>query len=166
MKHLLIISLLLCLSSCGTTRRLTSSESDTKTDSTSVRVSERVVFVPDTVYYEIPAQEAVRETPDTCSRLENEYAESEAVWSGGLLRHTLTTKPQRKAVPTKAQVITRDSIVYRDRYIDRTKTVIREKKPPFWKSALFWGCTGLFLLVVITYTIKQIEPHIRRFLKK
>lgn len=166
MKHLLIISLLLCMSACGTTRRLTSAESDTKTDSTSVRVSERVVFVPDTVYLEIPAQEDIRETHDTCSRLENEYAESEAVWSGGLLRHTLTTKPQRKAVPTKAQVITRDSIVYSDRYIDRTKTVIREKKPPFWKSALFVGCTVLFLFMVIKYAFRQMKPLIRHLLNK
>lgn len=161
---LLAISL---LCGCCPCRHLTSSESDIRSDSTRIEYRERVTFVPDTILVEIPPQTYERATHDSISHLENDYAVSDArILTDGSLFHTLATKPQAKPVPVTSKVIRQDSIVYRDRWRTRTKTVKIEKQMTWLQKAQIWGCRGLLLFVVITYTIKIIRTHIRQISKK
>lgn len=106
----------------------------------SVRVEIRDHFVHDTVGFEIPVEVEKVVTPDTSSHLENSLASSDAVVSGGLLHHTLRTKPQTLQVPVAVPV--RDSIVYRDREVVKEVTVEVEKGLTFWQrfriGAFYW----------------------------
>ena len=100
--------------SCGTARKVT----PTLTEREHLEIRTRTVFVPDTVHYRLPLVELMRETRDTASHLENEYAWSDAsVDRAGTLRHTLSTKPQDIPVPTESRVEYRDSIVYREKEV-------------------------------------------------
>ena len=159
--------LLFMLIGCCPCRHLASSESDIRIDSTRVEYRERVTYIPDTVYIDIPQQQSERTTADSVSHLENDYAVSDArLLTGGILYHSLATKPQAKPVATSQKVVTQDSIVYKDRWRTVTKTVKVEKHLTWFQKAQIWGCWGLFSFVVITYTIKTIRTHIQRISKK
>ena len=91
----LLLLFILCLTGCGTSRCLTASIDKERRDS--IRVETVIKFITDTVYLEIPAQTAQRETRDSVSHLENDYAESDArINPDGSLYHDLNTKPQKK----------------------------------------------------------------------
>ena len=76
-------------------------------DSVHTEYIERTVLVPDTVTLEIPQQSAERETRDSVSKLENDYAWSVArITSDGLLFHSLFTKPQTVPVAFDKPVTT------------------------------------------------------------
>ena len=159
--------LLLLLIGCCPCRHLTSSESDTRSDSTRIEYREIVTFVPDTILIEIPPKQAERTTIDSISHLEVDYAVSDArIQKDGSLFHTLTILPQTKYIPTTSKVIRQDSIVYRDRWRTKTKTVKVEKRLSWFEKAQIWGCRGLLLFVLITYTIKIIRTHIRQISNK
>lgn len=167
MKKSLILLIATCLCimivGCRSTRQLTSSETERHHDSTRIEYRERVLFVPDTVYIQIPEQRLELTTADSLSHLENDYAVSDVrLLPSGQFRHTLSTKPQAKAMQTTAKVIRQDSIVYRDRWQTKTKTVVKERKRPWYEKAEIWGFRGLLLLVVIYITIMLIRTHIRR----
>ena len=96
MKTALICTLILLLTACGTSRKLTTFQSD----SVRVEVVKTVEYIHDTVTVEIPAQTAERTTRDSSSHLENDFAESDArINSDGTLYHDLRTKPQEKEIP-------------------------------------------------------------------
>lgn len=159
--------LLLLLIGCCPCRHLTSSESDIRSDSTRIEYRERVTFVPDTILIEIPSEHTERTTIDSISHMELDYAVSDArIQKDGSLYHTLSIIPQTKYVPTTSKVIRQDSIVYRDRWRTKTKTVKVEKQLSWFEKAQIWGCRGLLLFVVITYTIKIIRTHIRQISNK
>ena len=126
-----------------------------------------MVYVPDTIKVEIPAQTSERTTADSLSFLENDYAESTArVNPDGTLFHDLKTKPQAKPVPIDRPVEYRDSIVYRDRFRDRTNTVEVERNLTWWEKTRIFGFYGLLIFFLISYTIKKVAPKLRDFLKK
>lgn len=159
--------LLLLLIGCCPCRHLTSSENDTRSDSTRIEYRERITLVPDTILIQIPSEQVERTTLDSISYLENDYAVSEArILTNGSLYHTLATKAQGKPIPTTQKVISRDSIVYRDRWRTKTKTIKVEKQLSWFEKAQIWGCRGLLLFVVITYSIKIIRTHIRQISNK
>ena len=106
--YITILPLALCVS-CGPARHASVS------DSTRVEVREVTRYIKDTVYLELPVITERIVTRDTSSRLENDYAVSEASVSGGYLSHSLATKPARTPVETEAREVVRDSIVFRDR---------------------------------------------------
>ena len=118
-------------------------------DSVRTEYRERTVYVPDTVYLEIPLQSAERTTQDSLSHLENEFAVSEARITGeGLLFHSLETKQQTKPIATEREIVTRDSIVYKDRYITATKTVEVERRLSVFQKVQMWGFWVLAALAV------------------
>ena len=109
-------------------------------DSVRTEYRERTVYVPDTVYLEIPLQSAERTTKDSVSHLENEFAVSDArITEEGLLFHTLETKPQTRAIATEREIVTRDSIAYKDRYITATRTVEVERRLTAFQKVQMWG---------------------------
>ena len=112
-----------------------------------------VETVHDTAYIQLPVIVERVATLDTTSVLENKYAKSAASVSGGVLAHSLETKPVREPVSVEKQIVYRDSLVYRDRVV--TETVEVEKKLSAWQSFKMkaGGFSIVILLIVILYTI-------------
>ena len=138
---LLLLSLL-AASACSTVRPLPS------TDSTKVEVRYETKTVHDTAFVELPVIVERVATLDTASVLENKYAKSAASVSGGVLTHSLETKPVREPVAVEKQIVYRDSTVYRDRI--QTVTVEVEKKLSGWQQAkLRVGGFCFFLVLII-----------------
>ena len=149
MNKYLPLLLLLAASACGTVRTLPVQ------DSTRVEVRTVEKIVRDTAWVELPVIIEKRTTLDTASVLENKYAKSEASVSGGLLLHSLETKPVREPVSVEKQIVYRDSLVYRDRIVKETVEV--EKKFTWWQALkLNTGgfCLLALLLIVIYVAIK------------
>ena len=155
MKYYLPLLLLLTASACSTVRQLPS------TDSTKVEVRYETKTVHDTAYVELPVIVETVATLDTASVLENKYAKSAASVSGGVLTHSLETKPLREPVAVEKQIVYRDSLVYRDRL--QTVTVEVEKKLTAWQSfKMKLGVVTLVLLVIVViYFIFLIINHFK-----
>ena len=151
MRHLLPLLLLLAASACSTVRQLPSVTDSTKVE---VRVVEKIVR--DTAFVELPVIKEKVVTVDTTSVLENKYAKSEASVSGGVLTHSLATKPVREPVAVEYKEVVRDSIVYRDRI--ETQTVEVERKLTWWQT-LKMKAGGLFLLIALIGIIYIIITH-------
>ena len=141
MRNVLPLLLLLAASACSTVRQLPS------TDSTKVEVRTVVETVHDTAYVELPVIVEKVATLDTASVLENKYAKSAALVSGGVLTHSLETKPVREPVKVEKQIVYRDSTVYRDRIQTVTKEV--EKPLTGWQQAKLRVGGFCFFLVLI-----------------
>ena len=95
MNRFLLIFLLLGLSACGTVRPVSSA------DSTKVEVRYEKVVEHDTAFVQLPVVVEKVAVLDTVSHLENKYAASSAVVSGGVLRHSLETKPVVLSAPVE-----------------------------------------------------------------
>lgn len=146
MKPSALLAIALILTACGTVRPTLSQ------DSTRVEVKTMVQTVHDTAYVQLPVIVERVATLDTASVLENKYAKSAATVSGGVLAHSLETKPVREPVSVEKQIVYRDSLVYRDRVV--TETVEVEKKLSAWQSFKMkaGGFSIVLLLIVILYT--------------
>jgi len=147
MKPSALLAIALCLSACGTVRPVLES------DSTRVEVKTVVETIHDTAYVQLPVIVERVATLDTASLLENKFAKSAAFVSGGVLTHSLETKPAKEPVAVEKQIVYRDSLVYRDRVV--TETVEVEKKLSAWQSFKMkaGGFSIVILLIVILYTI-------------
>ena len=122
----------------------------------SPRVVERVVtqieyrdrVVHDTARVEIPYEVEKIVTRDTVSRLENSYAKSDAVVSGGFLYHSLESKPQVIEVPVEVHVT--DTLYKEAEIREITKEV--EKPLSAWRKfqiQSFWYLLVAALLLLI-----------------
>ncbi|MBR3285793.1 MAG: hypothetical protein IKI70_05920 [Bacteroidales bacterium] len=137
---LLIIAFL--LTACGVARPVLDQ------DNTKVEVKTVVERVVDTAYVELPVIVEKIATLDTVSVLENKYAKSAATVSGGVLTHSLETKPVKEPVKVEKQIVYRDSTVYRNRIQTVTKEV--EKPLTGWQQAkLRVGGVCFFLIILI-----------------
>ena len=142
MKPSAILALAILLSACGVARPVLES------DNTKVEVKTVIETVVDTAYVELPVIVEKVATLDTASVLENKYSKSAALVSGGVLTHSLETKPVREPVSVETKIVYRDSLVYRDRIQTVTKEV--EKKLSGWQQAkLRVGGFCFFLVILI-----------------
>ena len=141
MKPSAILAFTLCLTACGVARPVLES------DNTKVEVKTVLKTVTDTAYIELPVIVEKVATLDTASVLENKYAKSEASVSGGVLHHSLQTKPVREPVKVERVEVVRDSLVYRDRV--QTVTVEVEKKLTWWHRFRLTLGNIFFALIVI-----------------
>ena len=151
---LLLLSLL-AASACSTVRPLPT------TDSTKVEVRYETKTVHDTAFVELPVIVERVATLDTASVLENKYAKSAASVSGGVLTHSLETKPVREPVAVEKQIVYRDSLVFRDRV--QTVTVEVEKKLTWWQTLkMRLGLVAIVLIVIVViYFIFLIINHFK-----
>ena len=151
---LLLLSLL-AASACSTVRPLPS------TDSTKVEVRYETKTVHDTAFVELPVIVERVATLDTASVLENKYAKSAASVSGGVLAHSLETKPVREPVSVEKQIVYRDSLVFRDKV--QTVTVEVEKKLTWWQTLkMRLGLVAIVLIVIVViYFIFLIINHFK-----
>ena len=150
MKPSALLAFALLLAACGTARPVLES------DSTRVEVKTVVERVVDTAYVELPVIVEKVATLDTASVLENKYAKSEAIVSGGVLTHSLATKPVREPVKVEKEIVYRDSLVYRDRVVK--EDIYIEKELTFWqKFRLKLGSWAIVLIVIsILYLLFQL----------
>lgn len=152
-RTIFILAAVLLLGSCCPCRHLTTTTN--RQDSTRIEVRTNTIYVPDTVFIEIPAQTAERTTADSTSHLENDYATSDAkINSDGTLFHDLKTKPQQKPVPTQKQVEQKDSIVYQAKYIDKEVLVEVERKLSWWEKTQIYGFWAVLVIFIIIYRKK------------
>jgi len=143
MRNYSPLLLLLTASACGTVRTLPVQ------DSTRVEVHTEVKTIHDTAWVELPVIVERVATLDTVSVLENKYAKSEASVSGGVLTHSLATKPVREPVAVESREIVRDSIVYRDRIV--REDIYIEKDLTFWQKLRMR--LGSVTIVLIAFAI-------------
>ena len=157
MKYYLPLLFLALASACSTVRPLPT------TDSTKVEVRTETVIEKDTVYVELPRVVERVAVQDTTSHLENEFALSDARISGGVLKHSLETKPVKMPAFVDKQIVYRDSIVFRDRV--HTQTVEVEKKLTGWQQAkLRVGGFCFFAVILIgLYFIITFLLNLKRF---
>ena len=157
MKYYLPLLFLALASACSTVRPLST------TDSTKVEVRTETVIEKDTVYVELPRVVERVAVQDTTSHLENEFALSDARISGGVLKHSLETKPVKMPAVVDKQIVYRDSIVFRDRV--QTVTVEVEKKLTGWQQAkLRVGGFCFFAVILIgLYYIITFLLNLKRF---
>ena len=141
MKASTLLLFTLLLTACGVARPVLESD-NTKVE---VKVVEKIV--KDTAWFELPVIVEKVATLDTASVLENKYAKSEAVVSGGVLHHSLETKPVKEPIQVETKIVYRDSIVFRDRI--QTQTVEVEKKLSGWQQAKLRVGGFCFFLVLI-----------------
>lgn len=140
-KNCGLCCLVLAVTSCGSGRHLQNAES------AHVEVRTKVETVHDTAFVELPVIIEKIATLDTTSTLENAYAKSEAMVAGGILHHSLESKPVKLPVRVVHQIVYRDSLVYRDRTV--TETVEVERKLSRWqKTRMDIGTASLVLLVI------------------
>lgn len=150
MKGLLcILAAVPLLVGCSTPRRAQPTQ-ERRQDSTHTEVVTKTCFVTDTVLLEIPAQAAERTTADSVSRLENDYATSEAhINPDGTLYHDLKTKPQEIQKEVETPVRQRDSTVYRYGWRDVVRTVEVERELAWIEQGQIYGFRLLAALVVV-----------------
>ena len=142
MNRFVPLFLLLAATSCGSLRRVA------EADSTRVEVRTEVkTVIHDTAWMELPVIVERVATLDTASVLENKYARSEASVSGGILSHSLETKPVKQPVAVESREIVRDSIVFRDRVVQ--EDIYIEKQLNGWqKFRLRLGDVSLILIAI------------------
>lgn len=153
MRHIIyIIMLLILLSGCKTQKSSVNTEPITNTI---VETKTEIIYVPDTIFVEIPEQKAERTTQDSTSFLENTYATSEArINPDGSLFHNLNTKPQEIPVEKPAKVIKVDSLVY----VDKKIPVYIEKELTWWQETRLKGFYWLFCILVVIVMIMLRKP--------
>lgn len=148
---LVVCTVITLLTSCGSTRTVTEVR-----DSTAIET----VYVPDTVYIDIPAQVAERTTADSTSHLENDYAKSDArINADGSLFHSLETRPQQKPVEIQKK------IEYRYRTIIKTvkETEYIEKELSWWERfRLHLGTVVIWAtFAMIVYAVIRLGPDLK-----
>lgn len=125
-------------------------------DSVRVEVRERVLLEVDTIEVAIPYEREVTSTRDTTSHLENAYALSDAMVSGGILYHSLQTRPQIRKVEFKRPVLHRDSLIIRNSYREVTVEV---DKPDTWfektQKIGFWGMISIVLIMFFLRSVSR-----------
>lgn len=130
--------------SCGSSRHaVTSIETH---DSTKVQVrTERIEHI-DTIYVELPRQVERIVTQDTTSRLENDYAVSEARVEAGMLHHTLETKAAKIPILSKSTIEKKDSVTTTSKVKVEKEKVYIEKELTAWQR---FRLRGFWILAAI-----------------
>lgn len=143
MRRVLIWTAAFLAVSCGTQRKAIDTETR---DSTRVVVRTERIETIDTVYVELPRQVERIVTQDTTSRLENDYAVSEARVEAGMLHHTLETKASKIPVPVKSAIEKKDSITTNSKSEFEKEKVYVEKELTAWQRFRldgFWVITAM-----------------------
>ena len=103
---------------------------------------------------EVPVEVEKVVTRDTVSHLENTWAQSDAVVSGGFLHHSLESKPQIIRVPVEIHVT--DTLYKASEIVEKTVEV---EKPLSWAQrlkirAFWWLLAGVVALSI--WTLRKI----------
>ena len=153
MKHFILFFLSFLSVACSTMKQVTPREQ------TTVEVRTNTVYVPDTVYVQLPAVSQSVETLDTVSVLENKYSKSEAQVSNGVLAHSLEVKPVNEPVAIKKEIVYRDSVVLQQVDVDHYIEVPAELTAwQFFKIKL-GGYAFALIIILIVVAILYVMFH-------
>ncbi len=156
MKNFILFLLLFLSVACSVTKQVTPREQ------TTVEIRTETVYVPDTVYVQLPAVSQSVETLDTISVLENKYAVSEASVSCNVLKHSLEVKPVKEPVAIQKEIVYRDSVVLQQVDVDHYIEIPAELTP--WQSFKIKLGGYAFALIIILivcaaiYFVSQLKP--------
>ena len=145
MKHFFPLILLFLSVACSVTRQVTPREQ------TTVEIRTETVYVPDTVYVQLPAVSQSVETLDTISVLENKYTVSEASVSGNILKHSLEVKPVNEPVAIQKEIVYKDSVIVKEIDVDHYIEVPAELTP--WQSFKIRLGGYAFALIIILIVV-------------
>ncbi len=116
----------------------------------------------DTVYIRIPSQESERETFDSVSVLESDYAVSEAqIRPDGSLRHSL----RHKDTPLPVQVITTTDTIFKDRVIEKPVPVnVHDTAPSdhaksYRSTVLPWLIATATTILLVLIAVKHLRTR-------
>ena len=157
MKNFILLILLFLSVACSVTRQVTPREQ------TTVEIRTETVYVPDTVYVQLPAISQSVETLDTVSVLENKYAVSEASVSGNVLKHSLEVKPVKEPVKIEHRVEYRDSIVLQQVDVDHYIEVPAELTPRQSFKIKLGGYAFALIIVLIVCAAIYFVSHLKPF---
>lgn len=157
MKNFILLSLLFLSVACSVTRQVTEREQ------TTVEIRTETIYVPDTVYVQLPAVSQSVETLDTISVLENKYAISDASVSGNILKHSLEIKPVNEPVPVRKEIVYRDSVVLQRVDVDHYIEMPAELTP--WQSfkIKLGGYAFALIILLIVYAAIYFVSHLKPF---
>ena len=147
-KCVCVIALVACLLSGCAAGRIVEAPIVATRDSTAIHVRYSLEYRPILVDFEIPDIRETRSVRDTTSTLENDYAESTATVSGGVLTHSLKTKPHTESVEVNVPHERTDTTIYIYQDVVKIKEV--EKPLSWWQETqirAFWAM--LFILCII-----------------
>lgn len=156
MKNFILLSLLFLSVACSVTRQVTPREQ------TTVEIRTETIYVPDTVYVQLPAVSQSVDTLDTISVLENKYAISDASVSGNILKHSLEIKPVNEPVPVRKEIVYRDSVVLQRVDVDHYIEMPAELTP--WQSfkiklgGYAFALTILLIVCAAIYFVSHLKP--------
>lgn len=156
MKNFILFSLLFLSVACSVTRQVTPREQ------TTVEIRTETVYVPDTVYVELPRIVEKVQTLDTVSVLENKYAKSEALVENGTLNHSLELKPVKEPAIVQKQIVYKDSIIVKEVDVDHYIEMPAELTP--WQSfkiKLGGYAFALIILLIVCaaiYFVSHLKP--------
>ena len=155
MKNFILFFLLFLSVACSTIKQVTPREQ------TTLEIRAETVYVPDTVYVQLPAVSQSVETLDTVSVLENRYAVSEASVSGNVLKHSLEVKPVNEPVAIKKEIVYRDSVVLQQVDVDHYIEVPAELTP--WQSfkIRLGGYAFALIIILIVIAILYLLFHLK-----
>lgn len=138
---------------CSVTRQVTPREQ------TTVEIRTETVYVPDTVYVQLPAVSQSVETLDTVSVLENKYAVSEASVSGNVLKHSLEVKTVKEPVAIQKEIVYKDSIIVKE--IDVDHYIEMPAELTAWQSfkIKLGGYAFALIIILIVVAILYVMFH-------
>ena len=153
MRNFILLFLLFLSVACGTIKQVTPREQ------TTVEIRTETVYVPDTVYVQLPAVSQSVQTLDTVSVLENKYAVSEAQVSNGVLAHSLEVKPVREPAIVQKQIVYKDSIIVKQVDVDHYIEMPAELTP--WQSfkIKLGGYAFALIIILIVVAILYVMFH-------
>ena len=157
MKNFILLFLLFLSVACSTIKQVTPREQ------TTVEIRTETVYVPDTVYIEIPRIVEKVQTLDTVSVLENKYAKSAASVSDGVLTHNLETKPVKEPAIVQKQIVYKDSIIVKEVDVDHYIEMPAELTP--WQSfkIKLGGYAFALIIILIACAAIYFVSHLKPF---
>ena len=156
MKYFFPFILLFLSVACGTIKQVTPREQ------TTVEIRTETIYVPDTVYIELPRIVERVQTLDTVSIIDTKYAVSEAQVSNGVLAHSLEVKPVKESAIIQKEIVYRDSVVLQQVDVDHYIEVPAELTP--WQSfkiKLGGYAFALIILLIVCaaiYFVSHLKP--------
>ena len=156
MKNFMLLFLLFLSVACSTIKQVTPREQ------TTVEICTETVYVPDTVFVELPRIVERVQTLDTVSVLENKYAKSEALVENGTLNHSLELKPVKEPAIVQKQIVYKDSIIVKEVDVDHYIEMPAELTP--WQSfkiklgGYAFALIILLLVCAAIYFVSHLKP--------
>ena len=134
----------------------------TPREQTTVEIRTETVYVPDTVYVQLPAVSQSVETLDTISVLENKFAVSEASFSGNVLKHYLEVKPVNEPVAIQKEIVYRDSVVLQkvdvDHYIEMPAELTAWQSFKIKLGGYAFALIILLIVCAAIYFVSHLKP--------